>query len=172
MDAASTNEFFQNAAILLRHSWFDCKTCTSLDASGNRVQDVDQVASPEQFPRLTVADFSQNYLTKLPARLVTLTRLNVSRNRLTSLEGLQGLVNLRDLDASYNFISVIPDCGSWNLLSTLRLRNNTIQSLNGADSMPKLHTYVSHDFRPGLSQSNIHADSTSQTMRSTTFRLP
>ncbi|KAK3236305.1 hypothetical protein CYMTET_53547 [Cymbomonas tetramitiformis] len=113
-----------------------------LDLSGNKVENTDGVAS---YVCLLTLCFAHNQLTSLAPQTprgalpTSLTRLNVSYNKLKHLKGLDLLPNLHHLDASHNCLTLLQDLSSsGSRMQTLCLSSNRIKCLDGIQAMEKL----------------------------------
>lgn len=68
----------------------------------------------------------------------TLKVLNLSNNNINSLDGLESLSSIEQLNLSYNQIQNIENLSASSNLKNLNLRNNKIDKLNGFDSITSL----------------------------------
>lgn len=87
---------------------------------------------------LRVADFSYNCLTTIDCSLEfvsNLQQLNLSHNRIVSVDSIRWLPNLKKLNLGFNSLSSIPHSIASRRLQSLNLMNNFIEDLRG---MPKL----------------------------------
>lgn len=85
-----------------------------------------------------IADFSYNRLETVDRSLEfvsNLQQLNLSHNKLTSVDAIRWLPNLKKLNLSYNRLTQIPSSIASRRLQTLIITNNSIEDLSG---LPKL----------------------------------
>lgn len=89
----------------------------------------------------TSLNLNNLFLTEIPpqvAKLTQLTELNLSKNQLTEINGLDKLVSLIRLDLSENQITEISGLNSLSKLSKLDISNNLITELKGLDNLSNL----------------------------------
>lgn len=83
---------------------------------------------------LTMADFSYNCLKTIDCSMEfasNLQQLNLSHNKIVSVDAIKWLPNLKKLNLSYNSLTHIPTCIASRRLQTLILTNNFIEDLSG-----------------------------------------
>lgn len=117
---------------------------TSLDFSHRNI------AKITAFKRMTFADVfgggtkpQDLYPTALPPPTTTLytslVKLNLSYNRLPTLQDILSLTSLRSLDASFNLLTEVPErIDALTSLQELSLHANSISSLGNIDKLEKL----------------------------------
>ncbi|GLI62877.1 hypothetical protein VaNZ11_005631 [Volvox africanus] len=105
-----------------------CSGLRSVSLADNALTDLGSDLEPSRAV-LTSLSVSSNHLTSLRLQLASLNNLrelDVSGNRLTSLEGIQDLLLLQSLHASGNAISVLPKHLCLPHLTALDLRQNAL----------------------------------------------
>ncbi|KAL1744080.1 hypothetical protein HDZ31DRAFT_64432 [Schizophyllum fasciatum] len=115
------------------------RTVLRLDAAHNLLSETTSFG--ECCARVEALDVRGNRLTggaENLAPLHALRTLDASRNRLTSVAGVQRLRNLVRLDLHGNRIEGRVQAGDWPKLEYLNLSNNKITSLEGLDRVPAL----------------------------------
>jgi Leucine-rich repeat (LRR) protein len=110
-----------------------------LDASDN---EIDKVRGLGICSTMIDLNLSYNRLSSLKGTPLTLTRLVVAHNRLTSLAGLEGLSSLHELDIGHNLIKDLKPLGRTSHLRILRARNNRIYEFEGLEALTDLEVYV------------------------------
>lgn len=111
---------------------------SKLDVSG---KDSPRLDEDELTPDLVRLDASSNRLTSpLPAlgHLVDLRWLNLSKNRLTSLDSVGSLPSLQVLNVSHNELTGKLSVGRLRGLTALVVNANQITSLGGLEKLTKL----------------------------------
>nr|BCL66261.1 hypothetical protein [Volvox reticuliferus] len=114
-----------------------CSGLRSLSLADNALTDVGSDLEPSRAV-LTSLSVRCNHLTSLGlqlASLTTLRELDVSGNRLTSLEGIQGLLLLRSLYASGNAITVLPKPFCLPYLTALDLGQNVLTAFGNSGDL-------------------------------------
>ena len=115
---------------------------SKLDVSGKASPRLDE---DELTPDLVRLDASSNRLTSpLPAlgHLVDLRWLNLSKNRLTSLDSVGSLPSLQVLNVSHNELTGKLSVGRLRDLTALVVNANQITSLGGLEKLTKLETLI------------------------------
>jgi hypothetical protein len=115
---------------------------SKLDVSG---KDSPRLDEDELTPDLVRLDASSNRLTSpLPAlgHLVDLRWLNLSKNRLTSLDSVGSLPSLQVLNVSHNELTGKLSVGRLRGLTALVVNANQITSLGGLEKLTKLETLI------------------------------
>ena len=112
----------------------------ALDLSHNHLE---VLISARALRFLTELDVSHNHLVSLVSIPPTVKRLNIAHNKLTSLDGIQGLDSLAFLDFSNNQITDVDRHGDWpNSLTTIIASHNRLTTAKGflrSQSLIKLH---------------------------------
>lgn len=117
-----------------------CKHLEMLNLNTNKIKKIEGLNGNQQLRRLTM--FRNNLCGDLSAlkqaKLLFLEEIDVSRNGLNSLEGVQSCVLLRKLVASHNKITEIPRNFAFIFLSETWLNNNLIESIDNLSYLPCL----------------------------------
>eukprot|EP00903_Cladosiphon_okamuranus_P021671 g19924.t1 len=103
------------------------------------------------FPLLQTVDLSGNCIssTKPLSRLPFLHDLDISHNRLTSIDSLRDLShhrNLQDLDLSHNAVEVLEGLSALKCLRTLKMNNNKIRRIEGLGGLPLVELHLDHNY--------------------------
>jgi len=101
-----------------------------------------------KFPFLRRLNLSSNKLTTLEHLfcLQQLEEINVERNLLKNLSGLQCAGTITRLDAGSNYITDVPELSNFSELRTLSLEDNYIESLDGFGALEGLvELYLSNN---------------------------
>jgi hypothetical protein len=103
------------------------------------LSEVIDIASLEKGPRLSLIG---RQLTKVPMgveKLTQLKELELSHNKLTSVEGLEKLPQLRVLYLDYNKLTELPQgLEKLTQLTKLSLKNHQLTNLKGLEKLTKL----------------------------------
>lgn len=110
------------------------------------------------FPRLQTLQLSANRLTRIPslAGFSELRSLDVQRNRLTTLEGLEHLTGLTQLVANDNALATLPDLGRLSRLTRLDLQRNQLDTVEGVQHLTLLTQLDLSDNRLATLPERIH----------------
>lgn len=95
-----------------------------------------------QWNELKIADFSYNQLKTIDCSLEfvsNLQQLNLSHNKIVSVDAIKWLPNLKKLNLSYNSLTHIPQSIASRRLQTLILTNNFIEDLSNLPKLEALH---------------------------------
>ncbi|KAF8063013.1 hypothetical protein HT031_003852 [Scenedesmus sp. PABB004] len=112
---------------------------SALDASHNRCNALDFGPAPGS--SLRAADLSHNAIDRIGGGLSALTRLaslSLAANRLTSCAGLEGLVGLRELDISGNYVTCLAPLAGARALEVLQAARNHLASCDGVQALTTL----------------------------------
>ncbi|MDZ3991293.1 leucine-rich repeat domain-containing protein [Pseudomonas sp. Teo4] len=110
------------------------------------------------FPNLQTLQLSANRLTRLPslAGFSELRSLDVQRNRLTTLEGLEHLTGLTQLVANDNALVSLPDLGRLSRLTRLDLQRNQLETVEGVQHLTLMTQLDLSDNRLAALPEHIH----------------
>ncbi|KAI7854759.1 hypothetical protein BDC45DRAFT_508031 [Circinella umbellata] len=132
-------------------AWYDSTELNKLIVAYNSITEIDERLGQE-FGALTLLDFRNNQLEKLPtslSQLQHLTVLHLSHNQIQEFpEQIFKLDRLRDLDLSHNQLNVLPEAiERLSHLEILNLNDNQIKKV--ADSIGQLiklrKLYLNHN---------------------------
>nr|CCC93499.1 putative leucine-rich repeat protein (LRRP) [Trypanosoma congolense IL3000] len=108
---------------------------TSFDLSYNCIE---RLVHLDALVSLTQLDASYNCISMIGVLPTTITRLDISHNKLATLEGVSALGNLRELDVRGNKLTTFKELSSSHTLQVLRADGNRITSTEGLEGMTSL----------------------------------
>eukprot|EP00659_Diplonema_papillatum_P002352 gene2352-3648_t len=107
----------------------------TLDLGQNEIA---HVSGLQEFSSLTALDLSENKLTSLKGLPLGLIRLQAFKNQLSSLDGLAPLAIVQEVDVSYNRISDIRGLPRASPITVLRMSHNRLSHTNGLEQLVHL----------------------------------
>ena len=117
------------------------KTPSSINSIQIRLSSLINLQGLNSFINLTQLDLSNNQITSLNKFLYSLIKLkylDISCNKLSSLDGIENLENLENLNAAHNKISTLSCFKKFNTkknLNTLNIKGNLIYDLKEFDNL-------------------------------------
>ncbi|KAH9598829.1 hypothetical protein LSM04_002274 [Trypanosoma melophagium] len=108
---------------------------TSFDLSHNHIEQLHQLDALVSLTRLTA---SHNRIVKIGSLPVTITQLDVSYNKLQTLDGIGRLPHLRELNVSYNRLYSLNGFTRAQPLQVLRADGNRLVTTAGVEGMTQL----------------------------------
>ena len=117
------------------------KTPSSINSIQIRLSSLTNLQGLNSFINLTQLDLSNNQITSLNKYLYSLIKLkylDISCNKLSSLDGIENLENLENLNASHNKLITLSCFKKFNIkknLTTLNIKGNLIYDLKEFDNL-------------------------------------
>ena len=117
------------------------KTPASINSIQIRLSSLTNLQGLNSFINLTQLDLSNNQITSLNKYLYSLIKLkylDISCNKLSSLDGIENLENLENLNASHNKLVTLSCFKKFNIkknLNTLNIKGNLIYDLKEFDNL-------------------------------------
>lgn len=95
---------------------------------------ITEMTGIDELPNLQFLSLNENKITLISGLPLSIQQLHLAHNQISKLNvGLQGLVNLRVLDLSYNQVTNLKGLNELESLMTLMLRGNGIRKVNTLD---------------------------------------
>ena len=112
----------------------------TLKLASKGIEDIFDIKNLDKILEITKLNLTYNKIKEIKglSKLINLEILNLDNNKIIEIKGLENLKNLKELSVSDNNISEIKGLENLKYLKTLNLRRNKIKEVKGLDSLINL----------------------------------